>query len=133
MGRKIKQLLRLNQNWAFIFEARYLEKEILSEMQQRIVKSFLDVLIMRELRKEPKSAYDIIFFIQKRFRLLMSSGTVYSNIYFLERDGLIQGNMSKRRRVYTLTDKGKKTIQAIIDVNGTVQLFIANVLSGSIE
>lgn len=110
-----------------------MEKEILTEMQERIVKSFLDVLIMAQLRKEPKSAYDIISFIHKRFRLSMSSGTVYSNMYSLERDGLVQGNWSEKRRVYTLTDKGEKTIQAITAINGKVQLFVTNVLSGSME
>jgi len=110
-----------------------LEKEIFREIQERILKSFLDVLIMTELRKEPKSAYDIISFIHKRFHLLMSSGTVYSNMYLLERDGLIQGSWSQRRRVYILTDKGKKTIQVIMWINNQIQLFVANVLCGKRE
>jgi len=107
--------------------------KILAEMQERIVKSFLDVLILMQLRKEPKSSYDIIVFIQKKFRILMSSGTVYSNIYALERDGLIQGNWSQRKRVYTLTDKGMKTIQSIQNVNDKIQMFLATVLRGKIE
>lgn len=98
-------------------------------MQERIVKSFLDVLIMARLRKEPKSAYDIIALIQGKFRILMSPGTVYSSIYSLERDRLIKGNRSQKKRVYVLTDKGKKTMGAILNSNDKIQLFVTNFLN----
>jgi len=97
-------------------------------MQERIVKSFLDVIMLEELRKEPKSAYDLIGFIHKRFHLLLSSGTVYATLYSMERDGLIQGTWSQRKRVYGLTDNGKKTIQSLLNVYDKVQLFLANLL-----
>jgi len=105
-----------------------LENQILGEMQKRIVKSFLDVVILAQLMKEPKSTYDIITFIHKKFNLLMSTGTVYSNIYSLERNKLIEGNWSQRKRVYMLTDRGKKTIKAIINVNGKVGMFVEGFL-----
>jgi DNA-binding PadR family transcriptional regulator len=111
-----------------------LEKEIPGEMQERIVKSFFDVLILAQLRREPKSAYDIVAFIHKKFHILMSTGTVYSTLYSLERDGLIQGNRAegkRRARVYTLTEKGEKTIRAFLKVNDRIQLFVANLLSSS--
>jgi DNA-binding PadR family transcriptional regulator len=111
-----------------------LEEEILIAMQERIVKDFLDVLILVQLRKEPKSGYDIISFVHKKLDLLMSPGTIYSCLYSLERDGLIQGhtsNSSKRKRVYTLTDKGERTIQTILSANNKIQQFIASLLSES--
>lgn len=71
------------------------------------------------------SGYDVISFIHKRFRLLISSGTVYSLLYSLERDGLIEGQFNNRKRVYGLTDKGEETIQAIQE-SSQIQSFMAN-------
>jgi len=84
--------------------------------------------ILAELRREPKGAYDLILFIHKKFHLLMSSGTVYSTLYSMERDGLIQGNSIEGRKVYTLTNKGEKTIRAIIKTFDKIQLFLASLL-----
>ena len=43
-----------------------LEAEILKELYERIVRSFMDILILAELRKgRPMSGYDVIVFIQK--------------------------------------------------------------------
>ena len=110
-----------------------MEKETLRVMQKRIVRSFLDVLILAYLRKAPKSAYDVIAFIHKKFHLLMSTGTVYSTLYSLERDGLIRGNFARRKRIYTITKKGEKTIKAFIKTNDKIQLFVANLLGSSSE
>lgn len=111
-----------------------LEKEVLREMQERIVKSFLDVLILGQLRREPKGAYEILAFVNKKFHRLMSAGTLYSTLYSLERDELIQGDSPKRKsrgRLYTLTDKGKKKIQALLDINEKIGAFMVDFLRGS--
>jgi len=100
--------------------------QIIKEMHGRIVKNFMDLLIMTELRNNPMSGYDVISFIHKKFRLLISSGTVYSLLYSLERDGLIEGNFNNRKRVYVLTEKGEETIQAIQESSQQIQAFMAN-------
>lgn len=110
-----------------------LEREILREMQQRILRSLLDILILTQLRKEPQSGYDVIVFTHKRFHILMSPGTAYSALYSLERDGLIQGNFVRRARVYTLTAKGRKNIQAFLDVNDKIKKFVTDFLRGLSE
>jgi len=97
-------------------------------MYRRLIKSFLDVLILAELRNGPMSGYDVIAFIHRKFRLLVSSGTVYSLLYSLERDGLIEGNWNQRKRVYLLTDRGEETIKAIVDANEKIKGFLVNLL-----
>lgn len=112
------------------------EIQILREMQGKIVTNFLDVLILAHLRKGPKIGYDLLIFVQKKFRILMSPGTVYSTIHSLERDGLIQGyftNRKRRSRVYTLTDKGEKTIQTILKVDTAICIFVDSILRGLSE
>ena len=75
-----------------------LELSILKKMYRRLIKSFLDVLILSEMRNGPTSGYDIITFIHNKFDLLVSSGTVYSFLYSLERNGLIEGKWNSRKR-----------------------------------
>jgi len=101
---------------------------ILKRMHRRIIKNFLDVLVLAELRNGPLSGYDVIAFIHNKFRLLVSSGTVYSLLYSLERDGLISGSWSQRKRVYKLTDKGEETIKAIMNANDKIQYLMTSLL-----
>ena len=60
--------------------------------------------------------YDVLGFIHKEFNTLLSSGTVYSFLYSLERDGLIKGASGRRKRVYVLTEKGKNKIETLSEV-----------------
>ena len=100
--------------------------QVLREMYERVVKNFMDVLVMAELRNNPLSGYDVISLIHKKFNLLVSSGTVYSLLYSLERDGLIEGKFNDRKRVYVLTEKGEKTIGAILSANDQIQNMLVN-------
>ena len=107
-----------------------MEASVLKKMYRRLIKSFLDVLILAELRNGPMSGYDVIAFIHRKFRLLVSSGTVYSLLYSLERDGLIEGSWNQRKRVYMLTDRGEETIKAILEANDKIKGFLVNLLKG---
>ncbi|MGQ9641741.1 MAG: PadR family transcriptional regulator, partial [Candidatus Bathycorpusculaceae bacterium] len=53
---------------------------------------------------------------------------VYSLLYSLERNGLIEGTWNERKRVYQLTEKGKKTIETILSANDKIQNFITALL-----
>jgi DNA-binding PadR family transcriptional regulator len=54
------------------------ERRILEKMHERIIKNFMDIIILVQLRNRSMSGYDVISFIHNKFRLLVSSGTVYS-------------------------------------------------------
>jgi DNA-binding PadR family transcriptional regulator len=101
---------------------------VLKRMHKRIIKNFLDVLVLAELRNGPMSGYDVIAFIHNKFRILVSSGTIYSMLYALERDGLIVGAWNQRKRVYRLTEKGEETIKAIMSANDKIQYLMASLL-----
>jgi len=105
-----------------------LEGKVLKKMHERIIKNFMDIIILAELRIGPLSGYDVISFIHNKFHLLVSSGTVYSLLYSLERNGLIEGTWNERKRVYKLTDKGKKTIETVLSANDKIKNFITNLL-----
>ena len=105
-----------------------LEGKILKKMHERIIKNFMDIIILAELRNGAMSGYDVISFIHNKFHLLVSSGTVYSLLYSLERNGLIEGTWNERKRVYKLTEKGKKTIEIILNANDKIKNFVTSLL-----
>ena len=104
------------------FEAR-----IFREMHERVIKSFMDVIIMTEIRKGPLSGYDVISYINAKFNLLVSSGTVYSLLYSLERNGQVEGVWKERKRTYKLTDKGEETISTTLSAQEKIKAFLSDI------
>ena len=108
-----------------------MEAEILEEIHERIVRSFLDTIVLAKLRErdDPMSGYDVVTFVHGKLRILLSSGTVYSLLYSMERDGLIKGRWSQRKRVYTLTDKGEKKIKTFLEAKQKILGLIVNLFN----
>ena len=122
-------MIRLNHTDSV--KVTLMEREVLKKMHRRLVKSFMDILILAELKNgPPMSGYDIIGYIHDRFHILVSSGTVYSLLYSMERDGLIEGKWAKRKRVYTLTEKGDRKIETILNANDKIKGLLTNLLKG---
>jgi DNA-binding PadR family transcriptional regulator len=111
-----------------ILSGERLEGRILKKMHERIIKNFMDIIIMSELRNGPLSGYDVISYIHNKFNLLVSSGTVYSLLYSLERNGLVEGAWDERKRTYKLTEKGQKTIETILNANDKINSFMTSLL-----
>jgi len=86
-----------------------LESELLDGVHQRLIREFLDFVILMELSKRPLASHDVIAIISDRHNILLSSGTVYTCLYTLERDGLVKGSLNSGKRVFTLTERGKET------------------------
>jgi len=90
------------------------EKEISLEIRKRLVKNFMDLIILKELEKsESISGYDIVALIHKKFDLLMSPGTAYALLYSMERKKLIEATVEGNKRVYKLSEKGLKVLHNI--------------------
>jgi DNA-binding PadR family transcriptional regulator len=111
-----------------ILSSGKLEGRILKKMHERIIKNFMDIIIMTELRNGSLSGYDVISYIHNKFNLLVSSGTVYSLLYSLERNGLVEGIWEERKRVYKLTAKGENTIDTLLGASDKIKGFMANIL-----
>jgi DNA-binding PadR family transcriptional regulator len=111
-----------------ILSSGKLEGRILKKMHERIIKNFMDIIIMTELRNGSLSGYDVISYIHNKFNLLVSSGTVYSLLYSLERNGLVEGVWEERKRVYKLTAKGENTIDTLLSASDKIKGFMANIL-----
>jgi DNA-binding PadR family transcriptional regulator len=104
------------------------EARIIKKMHERVIKTFMDTIIMAELQNGSISGYDVISFIHNKFGFLASSGTVYSLLYALERNDLVEGIWIERKRVYKLTEKGAKTIATIINSHDKIKSFMSTIL-----
>ncbi len=93
----------------------FLKSKTFKEMQRKMIKHFLDVMILSEIKKTgPLSGYDIMELVHNKFGFLLSSGTVYTLLYSMERRGLIDGKQTAGKRKYVLSDKGADAINAIL-------------------
>ncbi len=105
-----------------------LNKDVLRWVKKRVLKSFLDFIVLAELRKRPMSGYDVKLFVHRKFGILLSSGGVYSQMYSMEREGLIKGRPDSTRRVYDLTSTGKEMIKSVAKANCGIVRFVEEVL-----
>lgn len=106
-----------------------MSEKITEKLRKRVIKNFIDILVLTKLRNSPMSGYDVISYIHKRFGILVSSGTVYSLLYSLERQGLIKGAINGRKRVYRLTEKSEQDLESIKKTGGEIQNLLRNILS----
>jgi DNA-binding PadR family transcriptional regulator len=104
------------------------EARIIKKMHERVIKNFMDTIILTELQNGAISGYDVIDYIHTKFGFLVSSGTVYSLLYSLERNGLVEGVWIERKRIYKLTEKGARTIQTILNSRDKIKNFMATIL-----
>jgi DNA-binding PadR family transcriptional regulator len=85
-----------------------------ADVDDRLIQNFMDIIILRLVKENQcTSGYDIIRYFHHKFHKLVSSGTVYSRLYSLERQGLIEGKFDGRRRVYKVTDDGVEFFREI--------------------
>ncbi len=79
----------------------------LEVIQKRLINTCLPALIVQILSESCiVTATDIIFAIEKHYSIQMSPGTVYPVLNRLEKNGYIKRLSSRRKKIYTLTNKG---------------------------
>ncbi len=97
-------------------------------LRKQTIKSVMDIIMLSGIKNGPMSGYDTIAFIHDKFGILISSGTIYSHLYALERNGLIEGIWTKNKRVYDLTEKGKQTLETLSNSNEEILDLLRDVL-----
>ncbi len=107
------------------------KKRLIRQLRRRTIRNFMDIIILAMLRRTPMSGYDVITSIFSRFNFLPSSGSVYSLLYALEREGLIEGGWNGRKRVYTLTQKGEEISETALTLHLRIESLVANMLMDS--
>ena len=101
--------------------------ELVKKLRKRVIQNFMDILVLTEMRNVSLSGYDVIALLHQKFGLLLSSGTIYSLLYSLEREGLIKGVWNQRKRIYQLTEKGEQNMKVITKANDEIQTFLKHI------
>ena len=84
------------------------------EVQTKLTKGLLDMIILQYLEQESMHGYQIITKIRKGFGVYFGPSTVYPLLGLLEKKGYLKStwNMTadRPRKVYTLTNEGKNVL-----------------------
>ena len=97
-----------------------------NQVRVSLLRRFIDLIALEELKKGEMSGYDLVFRLHTKYDLLVSPGTVYALLYSLERQGLIKGKMEERKRVYEITNRGLEDASLLKRECKEVTLFLAN-------
>lgn len=102
-------------------------------LHERILRSFIDILILTELEKNSLSGYDITGLVNNRFGIFMSPGTIYNTLRTLETRNLIEGMWKDKKRVYKLTEKGKEFLKVIRENKNEIIELLEKIFSAKIK
>ncbi|OGO08816.1 MAG: DNA-binding protein, partial [Chloroflexi bacterium RBG_13_60_13] len=89
------------------------------DCRREMLKGNTETLLLSLLQEQPMYGYQIIKELEKRSRgyFRFREGTLYPALHRLESEGLIQGvweshSSGKKRRYYSLTEKGLEWLEA---------------------
>ena len=77
------------------------------------------------------SGYDVMAYLQKKFGVSLSSGTVYGILYSMERHNLIEGFLIGNKRVYRITEN--RDTAKLLKAYEPVQCFLRNASVTSVK
>jgi len=100
------------------------------KIHRRVISNFLDFLILLKLRNGSLSDQEAVSYIQKRFSIVISSGTVYSCLHYLEKEKLIQAKWDRKKKVYTLTEKGEQMVKTVLNMRDKILGLVLNIFIG---
>jgi PadR family transcriptional regulator PadR len=83
-------------------------------VQTKLAKGLLDLIILELLEKRPMHGYAIITTIHKQYGVNFGPSTIYPLLNILEKKNCLKGEWEattdKPRKTYSLTNDGKKTL-----------------------
>jgi DNA-binding PadR family transcriptional regulator len=103
-------------------------QKMYSSMQEKVIKQFIDVIILSALKNGQMSGYDLIVYIKKKYGIKISPGKVYQHLNALSRDGLVVSDQIPRKRVYEMTEDGRNLMIIMQDPEGKIVKFILTLL-----
>lgn len=91
--------------------------DVNSELNARIVKSSLDMIILAFLRRAPNvGAYELIAIIHDKLGIMVSPGVIYPVLDDLEKSGSLKIHWRKRKRIYEITEKGEQILSELVEL-----------------
>jgi DNA-binding PadR family transcriptional regulator len=87
------------------------EPECNYSIRERVLKAFLDLVIIRLLSQHSMSGYEINKAITKQTGIMLNPSTIYSKLYTLEKQGQACYVMVRSGKIYSLTPQGHQTMK----------------------
>ena len=99
-------------------------RQKLREVQIKLMRDLLDLVILQFLNVEPMHGYRIITSIRKNFGVYFDPRTIYPLLGVLEEKGYISSNWDlnndRPRKVYALTHEGKNLLNGTEESLNTI-------------
>lgn len=100
----------------------------------RIVRAFLDIIIIDLTRKQNMGTYGIVKHLQKKYDVLISPTTVFDTLQKLARNGLIEpaanGSSESKGKEYTATRDGVDFVNRLLaercEINQLIKILVGN-------
>jgi PadR family transcriptional regulator PadR len=84
------------------------------EVQNKLTKSFLDLIILQMIENHPMHGYEILITIQKSFGVYCGASTIYPILNKMEKKKFVKHNWNmdtdRPKKVYELTPQGKSML-----------------------
>ena len=103
--------------------------EFILGSKERIVKAFLDLIILHLLSKNAMSGYEVNKALVKKFGLMIGPSTIYSKLTTLEEQGLLLCTKNRSGKVFYLTNDGKQIEANMETVLDNIFEYMRNSLS----
>ena len=84
--------------------------QIEAAFNAKLVKSFLDVIVLTMLLEGPIHGYKLIADIHTLFGVLLSPGSLYPFLYRLEKEQLVEAQQEGKLKRYALTSEGRMRV-----------------------
>jgi PadR family transcriptional regulator PadR len=91
-------------------EKNKMPTDYIKEVQTKLTKGLLDIIILQILNEQPMHGYQVISRIRKNFGVYLGPSTIYPLLGILEKDGYLKSEWNMKaerpRKVYALTNEG---------------------------
>jgi DNA-binding PadR family transcriptional regulator len=104
-----------------------IEDEVLRDLEIEIMKNHLKIVLLLAIKKNgPLSGYDILRRTQKKYGFNLSPGTIYTQLYALERKNFLKGQIDPTgKRVFSLTAAGLRATAIILSSRDQIEKMFA--------
>ena len=85
------------------------------QINEKLVKSFLDIIIMALMNGTSMHGYAIMATVHREFGVLLSPGTLYPLLHALEDNELLSSSNNSGKVVYKVSTKGKQKFERTLN------------------
>ena len=89
------------------------------EVQTKLMRGLLDLVVMQFLRTQPMHGYQIITTLRRQFGVYFGPSTIYPLLAMMEKDGYIKScwdlEKDRPRKVYNITNEGEELLSCTED------------------